>query len=41
MLSVINAFVNISLENDNGKILLDGGIIPLLLPLVNFSDTNV
>jgi hypothetical protein len=40
MINVLNAFVNISLC-DNEKVLLDGGIIPLLLPLVNSSDTNV
>jgi hypothetical protein len=40
MTSVLNAFANISAGN-NEKILLDSEIIPLLLPLVNSSDTNV
>jgi hypothetical protein len=42
MISVLNALVNITLGGDeNRKILFDGGIIPLLLPLVNSSDTIV
>jgi hypothetical protein len=41
MISVLKAFVNITLRVDNKKALLDGGIIPSLLPLVNSSDTNV
>jgi hypothetical protein len=41
MMSVLNTFINISLGDDNEKILFDGGIIPLLLPLINSSDTNV
>jgi hypothetical protein len=40
MISVLNTFVNISL-GDNEKVVLNGGIIPLLLPLVDSSDTNV
>jgi hypothetical protein len=39
MISLLNAFVNIS-RGDN-KELFYGGIIPLLLPLVNSSDTDV
>jgi hypothetical protein len=41
MISVLHAFVNISVEDENRKIVLDGGIIHLLLPLVNSSNTNV
>jgi hypothetical protein len=41
MISVLKAFVNISVEVDNEKVVLDGGIITLLLPLVNSSYTNV
>jgi hypothetical protein len=42
MLSVLNALINISVEVDENKeILLDGGIISLLLPFVNSSDTNI
>jgi hypothetical protein len=41
MISVLKAFVNITLGDDNEKVLLDGGIIPLLPPLLNSSDTNV
>jgi hypothetical protein len=40
MISVLKAFVNIS-TGDNKKVLFDGGMIPLLLPLVNSSDTNL
>jgi hypothetical protein len=40
--SVLNALVNISVGGyQNRKILLDGGITPLLFPVVNSSDTNV
>jgi hypothetical protein len=41
MISVLNGFVNITQGDDNEKVVFDGGIIPLLLPLVNSSDTNV
>jgi hypothetical protein len=41
MISVLNAFVNITVEVENEKVVFDGGIIPLLLPLVDSSDTNV
>jgi hypothetical protein len=42
MVSVLSTFLNISVEVDeNKKVLLEGGIIPLLLPLVNSPDTNV
>jgi hypothetical protein len=40
MISVLNSFAKITLEGDkNLKALFDGGITPLLLPLVNSSDT--
>jgi hypothetical protein len=40
--NALETLTNITVEGDeNRKILLDGGIIPLLLPLVNSSDTNV
>jgi hypothetical protein len=42
MISVLNAFVNITFGVDkNKKVVFDGGIIPSLFPLVNYSDTNV
>jgi hypothetical protein len=41
MISVLKAFLSISLIDENDKTLFDIGIIPLLLPLVNSSDTNV
>jgi hypothetical protein len=40
MVSVLEALIKIS-TGDNEKILLDSGIIPSLLPLINSSDTNV
>jgi hypothetical protein len=42
MVSVLNALINIAVGIDkNKKILLNSGIIPLLLPLVNSSHTNI
>jgi hypothetical protein len=42
MISVLTIFFEIIQKIDkNRKALLDGGIIPLLLPLINSSDTNV
>jgi hypothetical protein len=42
MVSVLFAFVNITfVVDENKKVVLDSGIIPLLLPLVSSSDTNV
>jgi hypothetical protein len=40
LISALNALINISM-GDNEKFLLDGGAIPLLLSLVDSSDTNV
>jgi hypothetical protein len=40
--SVLHAFFNVTVGVDeNKKTLLDGGIIPLLLPLVDSSNTNI
>jgi hypothetical protein len=42
MISVLYALINITVEVDeNRKFVINDGIIPLLLPLVNSSDTNV
>jgi isocitrate dehydrogenase kinase/phosphatase len=42
MISVLNALINITVGSyGNTKVLFDSGIIPLLLPLVISSDTNV
>jgi hypothetical protein len=42
MINVLNALIKITIKiKENKEILLDSGIIPLLLPLVNSSDTNV
>jgi hypothetical protein len=38
---ILETLFSISLTNENKKFLLDGGIIPLLLPLVNSSDINI
>jgi hypothetical protein len=40
--NALGALTNITWEGDeNRKVVLDGGIITLLLPFVNYSDTNV
>jgi hypothetical protein len=41
LISVSYEFVNISVEVDNEKVFFDGGIIPLLFPLIDSSDINV
>jgi hypothetical protein len=40
MISVLKAFVNIS-RGDNNKLLINDGMVPLLLPLINSSNTIV